>query len=131
METEHSFLFTAEIVLGIVICEGLAQFTLKKAAQNESITSPAATQLNQSNQMIRYVLIASVFYTLIACMLLIAYRTQGLGQFNIMWSMGSIILAFLSGSFFFGEKLDSNTGIAIVFAVLSLHFAYHRDKQSA
>ncbi len=118
MEKEHSLIFTFGIILGIVGCEAVAQFTLKKAAKENSIGSV------DNKFFVRSICIAALFYTMITMLLLIAYKNQSLGHFNLMWSMGSILMAFLSGAYFFNEKIDSNTGISLIFAILSLFFAY-------
>lgn len=69
-----------------------------------------------------------VFYAIIALILFKAYKYEGLGHMNLVWSCVSIIMAYVVGSLFFGEPTNKYTVIAIIFAMLAILFAHFSDE---
>jgi drug/metabolite transporter (DMT)-like permease len=94
-------------IIVIVACETIAQSCLK-----------------QSEKQSVYFFIAMVLYGVICYLLYICYTYRGkLGQVNLLWSSFSIISVILAGYFLYGESINGNRIMAIIFAVAAIYFA--------
>jgi len=90
----------------VVIIETFAQNTLK----------------NSDNGSITFIL-GLTFYMIVGYVLHYAYHHVPLSKLNVTWSCMSIILAISIGYFLYDEKLDINSFISVIFALLAVYFA--------
>lgn len=101
------------LIVGITIVEACAQATLKTARIKNN----------------RYIVpVGIAFYVIVASLLYMSYKYEGLGHVNLVWSCASIIIAVLIGCLFFGEPHNKYTYIAIIFAFGSIYFAHRADE---
>ena len=67
-------------------------------------------------------------YAFIVLILLRAYKYEGLGHMNMIWSCVSIIMCYIMGYLYFNEPVNKYTFIAIIFAMLAIYFAHMSDE---
>ena len=93
------------IILGIVIMEAIAQYFIKK--YNE-IPSPI------------YYILGVCFYACVAFLLNTSYNYSSMGMSQMLWSGVSVIAILLVGSIFFGETIEKNEWIGMIFILTGL-----------
>ena len=93
------------IILGIVIMEAIAQYFIKK--YNE-IPSPI------------YYILGVIFYAGVAYLLNSSYNYSSMGMSQMLWSGMSVVAILLVGSLFFGEKIEMNEWIGMLFIMAGL-----------
>ena len=93
------------IILGIVVMEAIAQYFIKK--YNE-IPHPM------------YYILGIIFYALVAFLLNTSYNYSSMGMSQMLWSGMSVIAILLVGSFFFGETIEKNEWIGMIFIIIGL-----------
>lgn len=101
------------IIVAITIVEACAQATLKTA---------------RAKKMPYLVPLGVAFYAIVALLLYLCYRYEGLGHVNLVWSCASIVIAVLIGCLFFNEPHNRYTYIAILLAFLAIYFAHRADE---
>jgi drug/metabolite transporter (DMT)-like permease len=101
------------IILMIALCEATAQYNLKKGNGKKDKSC---------------VLVGGFFYFIVAFLLYRSYSYEGLGHVNLLWSCMSIIIAFLSGMIFFGEKFNKYTCIAVTLALGAIYVSHLSDE---
>lgn len=101
------------IIVGITIVEACAQATLKTA---------------RAKKMAYLVPLGVLFYAIVAYLLFVSYKYEGLGHVNLVWSCASIIIAILVGCLLFNEPHNRYTYIAITLAFAAIYFAHRADE---
>ena len=101
------------IVVAITIVEACAQTSLKMARVKKHVY---------------LVPLGVLFYSIVACLLYITYKYEGMGHINLVWSCASIIIAILIGCILFNEPHNKFTYIAILFAFGAIYFAHRADE---
>lgn len=101
------------IIVGITLVEACAQATLKTAR-------------NKKNPYL--VPLGIVFYAIVATLLYMSYKYEGMGHVNLVWSCASIVIAVLIGCLLFGEPHNRYTYIAILLAFGAIYFAHRADE---
>jgi len=101
------------LIVAITIAEAFGQATLKTA---------------RVKKMPYLIVFGIIFYTAVATLLYMAYRYEGLGHVNLVWSCVSIIIAILVGCVLFNEPHNKYTYIAIVLAFAAIYFAHRADE---
>jgi drug/metabolite transporter (DMT)-like permease len=101
------------IIVAITFVEACAQATLKTA---------------RAKGMPYLVPLGIAFYATVAALLYLAYRYEGLGHVNLVWSCASIIIAILIGCILFNEPHNKYTYIAILLAFAAIYFAHRADE---
>lgn len=61
-------------------------------------------------------------YIIIGYLLHYSYQKFPLSKVNVMWSCLSIIVAVILGYFLYNEKMNKNSILAIIFALLGIYF---------
>jgi len=102
------------IILLIAICEAVGQYNLKKGNGKKDKNC---------------ILLGGFFYFLVSYLLYRSYSYEGLGHVNLLWSCLSIILAFISGMIFFGEKFNKYTCIAVALALGAIYVSHLSDEK--
>ena len=111
VSTEHKrshFYILITIVLVIAILEICGQTCIREFRKNGSF---------------QYIVFGALLYMVVVVLLFHSYKYHGMGMVNLLWSCLSIILAIAVGYFIFEEKVNKNTGIAVVLAICAVYFA--------
>lgn len=101
------------IIVVITIAEACAQTSLKIARIKKNVY---------------LVPIGVIFYSIVAVLLYVTYKYEGLGHTNLVWSCASIIIAILIGCILFNEPHNRYTYIAILLAFGAIYFAHRADE---
>lgn len=101
------------IIVGITLVEACAQTTLKTARIKNNIY---------------LVPLGMIFYAIVASLLYMTYKYEGLGHVNLVWSCASIIIAILIGCILFKEPHNRYTYMAILLAFGAIYFAHRADE---
>lgn len=101
------------IIVAITIVEACAQATLKTA---------------RAKKIGYLVPLGVLFYAIVAYLLFMTYKYEGLGHVNLVWSCASIIIAILVGCLLFNEPHNKYTYIAVVLAFSAIYFAHRADE---
>tara|TARA_B100000575_G_scaffold191104_1_gene154195 strand:- start:23697 stop:24077 length:381 start_codon:yes stop_codon:yes gene_type:complete len=93
------------IIVGIVICEAIAQYHIK--LYNEIPEK-------------YYYLMGLGFYGIIVYLLNEAYNKTTMGTAKVLWAGMSSITILLIGRLFFGEKIDTNEWVGMMLILLGV-----------
>jgi drug/metabolite transporter (DMT)-like permease len=99
-------------VLGISLLEAGAQYNIRKS--------------NDTGDL-RVLFLGILLYTSVCLMLYYAYDFDNIGHINLLWSCISIILAYMSGYFFFNENFNIYTILAVISCIIAIIFSYLAD----
>lgn len=75
-----------------------------------------------------WIMIGAVFYCIVALLLYMSYKYDGMGHVNLLWSCLSIILAITIGVILFKEPFNRYTLLAIFCAMVAIWFAHKADE---
>lgn len=110
---DERFWIVIWIILAITLVEACAQTSLKTArVKNNKLLIPAGV----------------FFYAVVAGLLYVAYKYEGMGHANLIWSCASIIVAIVIGCMLFGEPHNRYTYLAVILAFLAIYFAHRADE---
>jgi drug/metabolite transporter (DMT)-like permease len=101
------------IIVAITFVEACAQATLKTA---------------RAKKLGYLVPLGVLFYAIVAYLLYVSYKYEGLGHVNLVWSCASIIIAILVGCILFNEPHNKYTYIAVILAFAAIYFAHRADE---
>jgi drug/metabolite transporter (DMT)-like permease len=101
------------IIVAITLVEACAQTSLKTARVKKNIY---------------FIPLGVFFYAIVATLLYVTYKFEGMGHVNLVWSCASIVIAILIGCVLFGEPHNRYTYTAIVLAFAAIYFAHRADE---
>jgi len=107
--------FVLPFLVAITFFECIAQYTLKKGKQD-------------GGSKWSCLLIAAICYAIVCYLLYRSYEYEGIGHMNLLWSMGSIILAYAVGVTLFDEHLNKYGYLAIFLACLTIYVSRLNDE---
>ena len=93
------------IIFGIVIMESIAQYFIKK--------------YNELPYPLYYIL-GVIFYAFVAYLLNASYNYSSMGMSQMLWSGMSVVSILLVGSLFFGESIELNEWVGMLFIMTGL-----------
>ena len=67
-----------------------------------------------------YYILGIIFYALVAFLLNTSYNYSSMGMSQMLWSGMSVVAILLVGSFFFGETIEKNEWIGMIFIIIGL-----------
>lgn len=88
------------IIFAIAIMESIAQYFIKKYHEIPYLA---------------YYLLSIFFYSIIVYLIHKSYDYASMGMTQILWSGASVVSILFVGSFFFGETIELNEMMGIIF----------------
>lgn len=114
MSFENNLAIGLLLALAVSVSEAIGQYFIKSCSDCNK--SPKKSYLKLVYGTLAYMILCIILYK--------SYTYTKLGHMNLIWSCISIILAFLSGSYFFGEQLNFYTYLSIFFALCAIFSAH-------
>ena len=93
------------IILSIVIMETVAQYFIRKYHE---LPYPL------------YYVLGVIFYAVVAYLLHTSYNYTTMGMSQILWSGCGVVSVLLVGSLFFGETIEMNEWVGMIFILAGL-----------
>jgi multidrug transporter EmrE-like cation transporter len=115
MSLENNLTIGILLALAVSVSEAFGQYYIKSCSD---------CNLKGSKKTYKRLVYGLMFYMILCIILYKSYTYTQLGHMNLVWSCISIILAFLSGYYFFGEELNGYTYLSIFFALCAIFSAH-------
>jgi multidrug transporter EmrE-like cation transporter len=111
MEEQYKLLFQWILIISIIE-------TFSMAVMKESTKQDDKKELY----------IGMLGYAAIAYFLWKSLHYKGIGIVNLMWNCITLVTGFMIGYLLFEEKINRYTMLAMIFALMSIYFAYLSEK---
>jgi drug/metabolite transporter (DMT)-like permease len=76
----------------------------------------------------KYPILGVFGYIVLSLILYNSYYYENMGHMNLVWSCISIITGYLVSHYFFGERVNKYTILAIFFACIAIYVAHLSDE---